>query len=412
MDILVARTRFDCASALENIDGIADAMVLAKSTPGHALCLCTTPSRKLVIRTVGARHFLAVWPHDGHNHHYACPFHRTEVEAGSDGALHEPAIRESEEGFDIAADFPMAKMLQRESPEPAAAPAHPNPLAPPSRRTQRARMGLLGVLQHLWTAGGLNRWGRGWKRDWWRVTQELIGVIEQGSVGGQPMKDRLYLVPEFNSKRKELIDDAWDDFKARLLPGDAQVRMGLIIGEIKEFSSSSFGYKIALRHFGAGLYLRQELRQKLSESFPRAFHKLNGPLEQRTVGIFLVELAPKGYLNVIDAALMACSLHYIPVDSSYEAKVALKLVEEDRSFSKPLRLEVDGSTLPDFVLTDTNPPCVMEVYGMTSNEYLERKAEKQALYRKEGKPVWSWDAAVDQHIPRFPERASTGTRAP
>lgn len=409
MDILVASSRLDCASALENIDAIAAAMVMAKATPGHALCLCTSPSRKLVIRTVGARHFLAVWPHDGHHHHYACPFHRAEVDAGGDGAIVEPAVRESEDGFDIAADFPLSRVLQRATPDPQA--AQPTALPAPSIRTQRARMGLLGILQHLWTMGGLNRWGRGWKRDWWRVTQELVGVIEQGSVGGKPMMERLYLVPEFSLKRKDLIDQAWDDFKGRLVPGEDQVRMGLVIGEIKEFSSSSFGYRITLRHFASALYLRQELRQKLSESFPRAFHKLNATQDQRNIGIFLVELAAKGYLNVIDGALMACSRQYIPVDSSYEAQVAHKLVEEGRSFSKPLRLEVEASALPDFVLTDTNPPCVMEVYGMTSNEYLERKAQKQARYREEGKPVWSWDAAVDKHIPRFPESAATWARS-
>jgi hypothetical protein len=406
MDILVARTRLDCAYALENIDAIAEAMVAAKAAPGHAQCLCTSPARKLVVRTVGKRHFLAVWPHDGHHHHFACPFYRAEVDAGGAGSQVEPAVRETEDGFDVAADFPLSRILKRQPPDPA---AQSTALHAPAYRTQRSRMGLLGLLQHLWTVGGLNRWGRGWKRDWWRVTQELIGVIEQGSLGAKPMMEQLYLVPEFSLKRKDLIDQAWDDFKSRLVPSEEQVRMGLVVGEIKDFGSSSFGYKTTLRHFPTPLYLKQELRQKLSESYPRAFHKLNASLDQRNIGIFLVELAPKGYLNVIDGALMACSLQYIPVDSSYEAQVAHKLVDEGRAFSKPLRLEVDASSLPDFVLTDTNPPCVMEVYGMTSSEYLERKAQKQARYREEGKPVWAWDAAVDKHMPRFPERALMGT---
>lgn len=402
MEIQVAGHKHDCASALENIDSLASQLVRAKATPGHALCLCTAPSRKLVIRTVGKRHFLAVWPHDGHNHHYACPFHRDEEPAGSDGSGTEPAVKETSEGFDIATDFPLERVVGPErAPETDNKPMHP---IPGVHRVKRTRMGLLGILHHMWVEARLNQWGALWKRDWWRVTQALLPVMEQGSLGRRAMTDWLYLVPEFRPTRREAIESAWMGFRNRLGPNeqDGGVRLGLLLGEAKAFEPSAFGYRLTVRHFASPLFMQADLREKLATAYPRAYHRTGEEDGQRVICLCLIELTAKGNLNVIDAALMASSAQYIPVDSSYEAHLAQKLYEEKRSFTKPLKLSHNDSTLPDFVLADTNPPYVLEVFGMTNSAYLERKAEKLEHYRKEGKPVWSWNADREKHPPRLP----------
>jgi hypothetical protein len=401
MEIKVASHLHDCAAALDNIDSIAADLVDAKATPGHALCLCTAPARKLVIRTVGKRHFLAVWPHDGHNHHYACLFHRDEVSTSQDSAGAEPAIKETRDGFDIATDFPLQRV---NAPDDPTQERNHNPVSTQIPRPTRARMGLLGILHHLWAEARLNQWGALWKRDWWRVTQALLPVIEQGSLGKRHMVDWLYLVPEFRVNRKDAIEAAWQDFRSRLGTAEhvGDVRFGLLLGEAKLFEKSAYGYKMLLRHFPPSLFLSLALREKLSTSYPRAFHRIGDDDGQRVMCLCLVDLTPKGNLNLIDAALMATSAQYIPVDSSYEAQLAHKLVDERRSFSKPLKISHGDSALPDFVLSDTNPPFVLEVFGMTSTAYLERKAEKLERYRAEGKPVWSWNADQESRPPRLP----------
>lgn len=406
MEIQVASYRHDCARALANIDLIATALVAAKAAPGHALCLCTAPARKLVIRTLGRRHFLAVWPHDGHNHHYACPFHRDEDLASKNNAGTEPAVKETTEGFDIATDFPLERELGHEKAPGSDRIRSPAGTGP--NRVTRSRMGLLGILQHLWIEARLNQWGATWKRDWWRVTQELLPVMEQGSLGRRPMTEWLYLVPEFKASRKEAIEAAWQAFRSRLGPNEAAggVRHGLLLGEAKHFETSAYGYKLSVRHFPAPLFLSAALRDKLATSYPRAFHRIGEEDGQRVICLCLVELTGKGNLNAIDASLMAASTQYIPVDSAYEAHLAQKLVEEKRSFSKPLRFSLEDSALPDFVLSDTNPPYVLEVFGMTHSAYLERKAQKLDGYRAEGKPVWVWNADRESQPPRLPEPSS------
>ncbi|MBP2371654.1 hypothetical protein [Pseudonocardia parietis] len=48
--------------------------------------------------------------------------------------------------------------------------------------------------------------------------------------------------------------------------------------------------------------------------------------------------------------------------------------------------------LPDFVLTDTDPPTVVEVWGMLGREdYRARKQEKLEHYRREGTLLIEWD---------------------
>lgn len=108
---------------------------------------------------------------------------------------------------------------------------------------------------------------------------------------------------------------------------------------------------------------------------------------------------------------MMVTSNWIPIDSAYEGVVADKLTKENRAFIKPLRYDAaESEVFPDFCLFDTknNEPLPMEVFGLKSDEYLRRKAEKIAIYdeRHTREGWWFWDAAsnddVDQ-MPPFPE---------
>ncbi|KII64366.1 Mitochondrial cardiolipin hydrolase [Thelohanellus kitauei] len=74
--------------------------------------------------------------------------------------------------------------------------------------------------------------------------------------------------------------------------------------------------------------------------------------------------------------------------------------------SPPLRYDGEEDVFPDFVLKDV--PGVdalpMEVFGMNTPEYLQRKQEKSVHYDAEygqGR-WWYWEATVRSEIPAFP----------
>ncbi len=56
-------------------------------------------------------------------------------------------------------------------------------------------------------------------------------------------------------------------------------------------------------------------------------------------------------------------------------------MEEKRAFIKPLRYDGEEDVFPDFVLTDVpgKEALPMEVFGINTPEYLERKREKGLL---------------------------------
>lgn len=395
MEIFLSGYKVDCSIALNDIDALADHLIRAKAERGCGLCLCTTFPRKLVIRTARNRHFLAVWSHDGHNHHFACPFYRDAEDQQSAGGASEPAVKEQQNGFQIAVEFPLGKLTLNTGPtEPDSAGTHGQaPVA------SRSRMGLLGILHYLWTVSRLNQWNANWKRDWWRVTHALVPVLEQGTLANQPMTQCIYLVPEMTRSRQAAIDQAWQGFAERLKPGKDGTHFGLILGEALAIQKSKYGYQLSLKHFAALLYMTDALREKIAISHSKAYHRIGSKSGELVISMCLVEMSRKGNLTVIDAALMATSAQFIPFDSSHKALLAHQLVAQKRSFIKPLTIKAGESTLPDFILTDTEPPFVLEVWGMSTPAYAERKQKKLETYRNEGRPVWSWDA---QRLPNMP----------
>jgi hypothetical protein len=408
MEICVSALTVNTSAVLGNIDAYAKDLALAKAAPGHALCLCTAPPRKLVIRAVGKRLFLAVWPHDGHKHHYACPFYRDEEVSSIDPSASLPAIKETSQGFEIATDFQLFRILADLGVAAPESTSSSLTATPTGSRLARARMGLLGVVHHLWKESSLNTWGANWKRDWWRVTQALLPVIEHGKLDNRPMTDCIYLVPERNPKRIPAIERAWDNFRLTLIARDGAARLGVILGEATLMEKSQFGYKLSLLHFPPFLYFSEALRAKLATSYPKAYHRIGSRDRCSVIAICLVELTAKGNLLVTDAALMPTSLSYIPIDSGYEAALADLLVSQNRSFIKPISVRAGESLLPDFILTDTKPEYVLEVFGMNTLEYTERKISKMAQYRAEGKPVWSWEPILSHTPPKLPLRSSQG----
>ncbi|GJH30581.1 hypothetical protein [Caballeronia novacaledonica] len=62
--------------------------------------------------------------------------------------------------------------------------------------------------------------------------------------------------------------------------------------------------------------------------------------------------------------------------------------------------------LPDFRLTDRTVPSAIEVYGIQGNaQYVARKAEKQALYAREGAPCVEWIPPDDLASVQLPPAA-------
>ena len=85
--------------------------------------------------------------------------------------------------------------------------------------------------------------------------------------------------------------------------------------------------------------------------------------------------------------------------------------QEKRAFIKPEGYDGEENVFPDFVLTDVAgaEALPMEVFGMNTPDYLQRKQVKTVAYDTEYGPGrwWQWDASADPEghdIPAFPPR--------
>ncbi|WP_433358576.1 DUF1173 family protein [Streptosporangium sp. CA-115845] len=362
----------------------------AKAEAGHAQCLCTAPALKLVIRVREGRYHLARWPGQGDHHKAGCDFHQVDPGLSGRGHYSDQAICETDEGTAIRLGIPLETRLTTS--RPTRAKSRPAVSVGGSRRA----VGLLGLLHWMWEEAKLTEWLPSRRRTWRDCHARLLHRVAECTVNGLDLATALYVVPPYRPEDAARNAGAFEAFGTRLGRQGAIARRALILGEIKEIGDTPYGKRIMLRHLRTPLYATTVLVERVRASYRSVFSAAAGD-EARRVALCMVERSARGHLTIVDMAAMLTGRASIPVDSSYELRMADQLIAAGRSFIKPLRYEGD-EVFPDFVLIDVTPFVYVEVYGVRGREsYDQRKRVKQKYYRTAGISVLEWD--VTQPLP-------------
>ncbi|WP_405542766.1 DUF1173 domain-containing protein [Streptomyces phaeochromogenes] len=371
----------------EHATDYAPLFARARAEVGHGQCLCQTPALRLVIRCSRAgRYHLAGWPGEGEQHDPSCSFHKLASELTGRDSYSTDAIKESDDGVAIRFSAALARKLS--APEPAQNSTE--------QRDGRARrtLGLLGLLHWLWEETQLTAWHPRWRRrTWWVCHARLSEQIAGCSINHEELTEALYVVPPFREEYARRNIAAFETFRIARLKrrGDTQ-RRGLILGEIRDVRPTRYGIRYSLAHHRGALFATTALDERLRRSYRPAFSATADEHGARRIGLFLVELSPKGNVRVLDMAAMLVSKLYIPADSSHEVVMANVLADAGRAYVKPVRYDGNDLIFPDFVLTDTRPHSYVEVYGIHGREsYDQRKRVKQAHYQGQGAVLIEWD---------------------
>ncbi|QHM73989.1 DUF1173 family protein [Mixta intestinalis] len=291
----------------------------------------------------------------------------------------------------------------------------------PSRRHPSMR--LLGLLHFLWEQSKLNTWHPYYEskkaRDYSYVAWRLNVTAGEIIAGRTALSDVLLTMTTTSSKKvvtnRTTVDEAIKN-KKRLV----------IISSLATYSENAeerLNTTLPLAYFGGfpNLLLTSDVLYRLKTSFHRelkAWRKgkkviliAESDVPERTFSRVNGKNVPNVSSKVIDVALMTVSPRFIPYDSSYEELIEEKLWKEKRSFIKPLRYDGLSEVFPDFILNDVpgREAVPLEVFGMETDEYLNRKEIKLAHYRKEyGEGNWwCWNACqpnAADNIPPFPEK--------
>ncbi|MFE2998003.1 DUF1173 family protein [Nocardia sp. NPDC059246] len=377
---------------------VAAALAHAKATVGHVECLCSSPPRRLVIRTnrKTGRYHVARWPGDL-EHDGECAFHRLDESLTGRSAYGGAAIVETEDGFSIRLSAPLTRVTaERRTPTPRPRAVDADPRAP------RRAVGLLGLLHLLLEESRLTVWRKGARdRGWGECVVALRRVAGMCQVtGGRALGEVMYVVPRYTGRQDRDAgrqdghgEGGFEEFFDRLRPSRASVPRGLMLGEIRDVRPAKYNVAYHLANHAAPVFVAPDLDRAARASYPAAFAEAGRAAGGRRLALLLVERASEKNLRVVDMAVALTTAHRIPVDSSLELVMADALVSHGRGFVKPLRFDAAHEVvLPDFILTDTEPHIPVEVYGVRGREaYDQRKAEKEAIYRAAGQFVVTWD---------------------
>jgi len=429
--ILADGIAFDVQDYLEDVLSAQPALIEARQKQGHALCLCTTPHRQLVIREVNDVLYLAVWPQDGPHHDPNCEFYRHADELSHSGYIFAPAgtdasknphdglqkaapvILNPDGSWTIELDFPKPKRFSKEGPTTATsatggiagkAAGAPRPAGEP--------FSLQEFLTWLWDNTSMNRWGKGWRRDWWRVGQSLRTEAQAVVIEGRRLNDMLYIPPPFTKDRQGEIHAQWDRFaepllKAAAARGDQQ--RGFVLLEVKAMDRTQYGYKVLGRNLARPIFVDEHLHATIARQSPLALALLpkSKELSCSVVGLFLIEATERGNLRAVSAALMLTNSKYIPVSTLYELKLANTLCAADRTFTKG----VGKHRGADFVLRDTHPSTAMVIYSLQTPDYIKKRNKLADECVQAGCAIWKWDPGSTEALPALPLVSEKDNRA-
>ncbi len=395
-----------------------DKLRQAHQHPEGSRCGCVHTGRSLgvVIRRLPTDRFiLARMPNEGPLHRESCAFHAADTDRSGLAGYVRSVVEETADGG-IRIRLDQSLTLHGPAPQPAEIPAF---AARAGAARQRA-MTPLGLLHLLWETAGLNRWHPGFrdKRPAWFVAVRLETAAEQIRVARTELAEGFTALAENRSSGTRLRHQA-SSFGAR--------RKLVVVAEVTGIDPEVQGRRnIRLAGGGgAGLFLSAAagMIDGFEHRFPYANRLLSvGPPQRpgpaRVMGLFIVSVKigkwrdrPVIRATLEGGALMEVSQHFIPIASDLERQVADRLVDADREFAKPLRFDADADlVLPDFVLMDagTTRGTPMEVFGRNDEEYLIRRAEKEAYYRVAYgvNGFWLWIAAGRDRtpMPDFPPR--------
>ncbi len=391
---------------------------IAQDTQSTVDCHChegrglSSPPRPLRLTPVrrGTDYHLRRDSSDAESHHEDCRHTRLTLNRLATIGLTDKALRIDEEGaMHINVDFGLADNDTCAKTPTVGQHKHANGWVTETR----TRASLLGLLHLMWAKAGLHRFdprghepGHGPFERIQRIARctypnGMVSLKEYGLSG-------ILLLPRDTTPNQAARNYAkLGESRGRRVRVMFMCQLNADLLQKR----NGGGYADLYDQLGVPVSLSRDVIDLMLTQYPseRAALKVGTPVI--AFGVAKVNEFKPGRLaaTVERIALMGVSDCYIPVESSHERELAQWLELNERFFVKPLRHDSSDATRQDFILLDTPRPVSLEVYGMNTPEYLQRKAEKIAYYAAEcAGQYWQWDVlseSLEVALCRLPQPA-------
>lgn len=348
---------------------------------GHVQCMCTHKNLRLIVKNRAGKLHLAAWPGQAHLHNQLCPFFTAE-------------------GVNSKTATPTADSMEhqkcRRTPEQTSDPE------------QSSDVRLWFVLHELWEKSLMNRWVPSWRRDWSMVRRHLIKASMDIAINGTALASRIYLPQVFTPARREEINREWLSFSKPLRDcprGSGVTESAFVLGVVAEVVKDSRGYWLRLQNHREEFFVSSQMWLNLSKLSRRGWSEIsNGSIPKgRVVTLLRIEAMSNLHFAAADCVLMRVTDKYIPSNLDFEDVVIRLLLENQRSFLRPLSYEQSHGVLPNFVLTDTlGRDCDLYVTGsgFPQHRLTGYKNERKQDSNARGRDSWHWSKA--EAIPALP----------
>lgn len=383
----------------ENDPSIQDRLKRAYANKARPLCLCRDPAPEMYIAKFEDRYLIKRMPGSGVKHSPDCDSYEPPPELSGLGQVLGSAIQEDVgEGITrIKLDFPLKKLPGRQAPTPSGAEHE-------SVRTDGKKLTMRGLLHDLWEVSHLNRWTPNMegKRSWYVIRKYLQQASESIHVGSDiPLAELLYIPESFNTDKKHEIEARR---MGKMLPyvanHSAARKLMIVVGEVKEITTSRYGYKIIMKHLpNYHFMMNEDLYKRLVKTFElqlglKQKYEESHLMVMGTFGIGHTEVATLEMLT-----MMNVTENWIPFESVYEKELIDLMTEKKRKFSKSLRYNLPSwQPLASMVSADTHPePTAMFIHSgddAVNQEFEEMIAQCDM-------PQWIWHISKGE-MPALP----------
>jgi hypothetical protein len=382
-------------------EALQPALAQIHNTNESPYCMCRPEGVRMYVAKY-ADYVIKRLPDTGPQHHPACPSYELPPgESGLGELLGEAVVEHSNDAVELRVDFALTRMHGR-SIERAASSA-------PAGTVQAARKALsLRALTHwLWEQAGFNRWypSMTGKRNWAVVRKYVLACANTTKTKGRLLSEAMHLPEPFSLDHKDAqIARREEVFRALNSPqGDVQFRMLIVLGELADLQQTSVGGRIQVKHMPElPLLVDEALQKRLQKAFAATLQAKAADAQLRIILTALV-YAKRDRVYMVDrASMMLATEHWIPVEDLAEARLARHLVQEERSFLKPLRYDArHAARFPNFKLLDTGAESTaLDIVSMLADE--QDRADKLEAIQSRAQPAWVW--STDQPIPPLPPK--------
>lgn len=364
----------------------------------HFVCLCTQTGEGRLSVKFRKKYHLHRYAGSGPNHRRNCRFYSSDASSSGLQGYSVNAVTELEDGgLRVRLDLPLR--------QPRKTDAETKPASPrvAGAGVKRDAMSLLGLLHLLWSESGLIKWypAMDGKRNDRLVARLMAEQAERINAARMTLNDVLLVPAADGSEEKD---------KNLQVVADAR-KHGRNVVAIAPLARYNPDRDAALKRLplrsAAGMpmmYLGDIARAALNESFAAELNAWQAGAQIYAILHLSMRAGTNPYADVNKIGLMRVSERLIPLDSGHEATIEKLLYDNKRSFYKPLRFDAGlEAVFPDFWLLDMDRDYPMEVFGMSTPEYLTRKAVKVEHYNTNyPSGWWQWDAYATTTVPPLP----------